>query len=554
MASATQEFGGLLRTRRGDLGRTAADLSRATSVPRTYIHDCEAGRKWPNRAWVERLAALEPVAPWLLERYDEIAIKRSAALKAPFGGAAKRLAEDLVAQAGAAGARTDQRETPAGPPVDFLAYAAFEGRKACLDAAMALLSLTGRRAPAAKAPAGDERFQGLLIVDSPSVERSERNWVEALRDTLDNGWTVVHLLAPEDDPGRRVKRVQNLLSLVGRKHAYHPMVPAGAAAAGDASRHQSLETIVVPDVGVLQLYPAADTASFFPWGHGFIDACRQIALAAHTVQAASVPLVTEYQAEPVPCEDEASDGETGDERFMAELLQLPSKIAFDTAVTEAVVRGGRRAVIKGGFVLACMPPNSTLELSQRLKRRATRVGMPTSIPLIELLTQNRQKRRDAMLRFPSVDICTENGLRRYLEPPPAGDAGHQQYDLLTGELTFDDRVAHVNGVIDLLQSSPHYQVALLPTADLVPVPVGPSYWLATESALFYVGPSADNGTRYVIIRDAAVVEAFFQLVDSCWDSFDDTLRDRSTVIAKLQKIVAEAKNAQTAPARGDVSV
>jgi hypothetical protein len=548
VASATRDFGGLLRERRDTLGRTAADLARATSVPRTYIHDCEAGRKWPNRAWVERLAALDPPDPELLERYDECVLQRTVAIKAPFGQAAARLAEDLTkgpSGKDATGPRIGRRDlASAGLPAEFKAYAAYAGRAKCLEAAMALLSLAGECPPETEVPAADERFHGLLTVDSPSVERSEFGWVAALRDALDNGWTVVHLLAPEDDPRRRMERVQNLLSLVGRQQAYHPMVPARPSSLHDAARHQSLETIAVPGIGVLQLYPAAEAASFFPWRDDFIDACRQIALAAHTVQAASVPLVTEYQAESIPLPaDEASEADSSNERFKAELLQLPSKIAYDTVVTEAVVRGGRRAVIKGGFVLACMPANSTLEFSLRLKRRAANVGMATSIPLLELLTQNRQKRRDAMRQFPGRDICTEEGLRRYLDPQSAGFTRHQQHDLLTGELTFADRVAHVNGVIDLLQSSPNYEVALLPAADLVPIRVGPWYWMATETALFYVGPVGDAGTRYVIIRDAAVVDAFFQFVDSCWESFDHALRDRPTVIARLHEIVAEAKEA-----------
>jgi hypothetical protein len=457
---------------------------------------------------------------------------------------ARTLARTLAESGKAATGPSDVRHeaVSADLPPEFRDYAAYAGRKHCLDAAMALLTFAGQGPPPATAPAPDERFHGLLMIDSPSVERSELGWVAALRDALDNGWTVVHLLAPEDDSRRRMERVQNLLSLVGRQQAYHPMVPARPSTSNGAPWHQSLETIAVPGIGVLQLYPAAEAASFFPWRDKFIDACQQIALAAHTVQAASVPLVTEYRAESIAlCADGASDADSSDERFKAELLQLPSKIAFDTVLTEAVVRGGRRAVIKGGFVLACMPANSTLEFSQRLKRRAVKVGMATSVPLLELLTQNRQRRRNAMRQFPSRDICTEEGLRGYLDATSAGPTRNQQHDLLTGELTFADRVTHVNGVIDLLQSSPTYEVALLPTADLVPIPVGPWYWMATEVALFYVGPLGKNGTRYGIIRDAAVVDAFFQFVDSCWESFDEDLRDRSTVMMKLKRIVAEAE-------------
>ena len=522
-------------------------------MPRTYIHDCEAGRKWPNRAWVERLAALDPPDPSLVGRYDEYAVQRTVALKAPYGNAAASLARALAtlrAARQATGPQGGRRAPDADDvPPEFRAYAAHAGRTACLDAAMALLALAGERQPAVEDPASDEPFQGLLIVDSPSVERSELGWVEALRNALDNGWTVVHLLAPEDDPGRRLERVQNLLSLVGRQHAYHPMVPGRTNVPTDAPWNQSLETIVVPGIGVLQLYPAAEAASFFPWREGFVDACRQIALAAHTVRAASVPLVTEYQTESTPDGgDEGSRREWRDERLKAELLQLPSKIAFDAVLTEAVTQGGRRVVIKGGFVAACMPANSTLEFARRLKRRAAEVDMTASIPLIEMLTENRQRRHNAMRQFPSRDICTERGLRLYLDPQPAHATRQQQHDLLTGELTFADRIAHVNGVIDLLRSSPHYEVALLPTPDLIPVPVEPSYWMATETALFYVGPLADGGTRYVIIRDAAVVDAFFSLVDSHWDAFDDALRDRSAVVARLQAIVAEAKEAHaTAP-------
>lgn len=551
-APASQDFGGLLRARRDALKRTAADLSRATSVPRTYIHDCEAGRKWPNRAWVERLAALEPPDPLLLERYDGCALQRASAIKAPHGHAAASLAAALAALPDAKqaagpngeGAESDPDEVPS----EFMAYTAYAGRVACLDAAMALLEFAGRWGTKVEDPEADERFQGLLTVDSPSLERSGLGWVAALRDALDKGWTVVQMLAPEDDPGRRLQRVQNLLSLVGRQHAYHPMVPGRPAVPTEVPRHQSMETIVVPGIGVLQLYPAGESASFFPWGGGFVDACRQIALAAHTVQAASVPLVTEYQAESTAPHGGAalSSRDAQNERLKAELLQLPAKIAFDTLLTEAVVRGGRRVVVKAGFVLSCMPANSTLEFAQRLKRRAAEVGMSASIPLLEMLAENRQRRRDAMRQFPSRDICATPGLWNYLDPDSPGPTRQQQHDVLTGELTFPDRIAHVNGVVELLQTSPHYEVALLPSPDMVPAPVDHSYWMATETALFYVGPLGDEGTRYVIIRDAAVVDAFFSLVDSCWDAFADDLRDRSAVVAQLQAIVAEAKEMHAA--------
>lgn len=471
-------------------------------------------------------------------------------MKAPYGNAAASLAAALAAPKDARRAAGPEGDGRGGDledlPPEFREYVAYAGGVACLDAAMALLDVAGRRKPTVEDTEADQRFHGLLVIDSPSVERSGRGWVAALREALDKGWTVVQMLAPEDDPGRRVERVENLLSLVGRQHAYHPMVPGRSPVPTDPSRLQSMETIVVPGIGVLQLYPAGESASFFPWRDGFVDACRQIALAAHAVQAASVPLVTEYQAERTTPHrrDDAPEGEERKNvRLKAELLQLPAKIAFDTVLTEAVAQGGRRVAVKGGFVLSCMPANSTLEFAQRLKRRAAEVGMSASIPLLEMLTENRQRRRDAMRRFPSRDICTERGLGLYLDPKSPGPTRHQQHDVLTGELMFPDRIAHVNGVIELLQSSPHYEVALLPSPDLSPAPVEDSYWMATETALFYVGPLGDEGTRYVIIRDPAVVDAFFSLVDSRWDGFDAGLRDRSAVVARLQKIVAEAKEA-----------
>ncbi len=524
-------------------------------MPRTYIHDFEAGRRWPNRAWVERLSALDDAGTSLLERYDSITAQRSASLKRPLGASAKELLDAL--QGGLPvddGKDCDPLVLSPGTRLrDATTFQAFSGWTECLEVALELLSTVGAEEPKAVEPGQpgplgeleDDCFLGTLMIDSPSVERSPLPWVSVLRAALDNKWAVVHLLAPEDDPGRRLDRVRALLSLVDREGAYHPMVHPGRSTDADGGVHQTMEAIVAPGHGVLQLYPAAESASFFPWRDEFAPVCRQIALATYTVQAASVPVVTVYGTGH-PTDLPVDDNATEDDRFREELRQLPPKIAFDAAQTTAV-SAGRRVLLKPGFLLACMPPQSTVDFSRRVKLRAAKVGMAEYIPLIEVLSNNRRQRRQALRQFPSRDICTLQPIRDYLDP---SKGVIQQYDPFSREITFADRLAHVRGVVELLETSQHYEVALVDTPELFPVPVGPGYWMATESALFFVRHSDDgSGTRYVIIRDQAVIEACFQLFDECWDSLAESQRSRKAVIATLKAMIADGEEAhrQMAP-------
>ncbi|MGH7486113.1 MAG: hypothetical protein ACREMY_11005, partial [bacterium] len=435
---------------------------------------------------------------------------------------------------------------PTPLPEDF---ESLTGSQRCLAVAMDLLAAAATDEPPLL-QTGNELDQ-ILLINSPSLERSDLPWVNVLRVALDKGWTVFHVLSPESNADRRIERVRSLFSLVLADDRYVPVMLPWEPSAAAAAAYSPAEVIVAPGKGVLQLFSGAAAATYFPWSGPFQEACRHLAKDAHSAQTTGSRIITAFRSTGSASTLEAPDKE-GSAQPNEFLSRLPGKVVFDTALTNAVARGGRRALMKSGLVLATMPPYATLKFTARMKQSAVARGQQELIPMIDILASNRMRRWESVFENP-VDpyhhICTIAAIRSYLsrDTEKERDAWLYQHDpLYSGtDLTQEDRLAHMKGVIELLRSSARYEVGLVESPDALPIPVGESYWFATTEGLFYVGGQHGSpDTRYVMIRESAVVDGFLQLFDGVWESIPAPMRDRQTVANWLQGLVTRAESGE----------
>jgi len=496
---------GLLRARRDALAMSITDLAAAVNLPRSYLHDCEAGRKFPSRQLVERLANLKPVDRGLLLAYHRAAFERSAERKRPLSRLTSELAHQIRAP-----------EAIDEPPCDLHAgelpddFTALSRRRECLQLAFDLIA----SAPNHPCPPGEE---AVLVVYAPSLERSDLPWDKAVLGALKAGWTVLHVLAPEPEPDQGIARVRSLLALVGHKGAYIPVVLSASMVA-----YPSAEVVVVPGRGVLQMYSAAGSGSYFPWRPPYDAACRNLARDAFALRARATQLLTVIEAR--------------------DAGKLPAKVVFDSALTDAIVRGGRRVLMKNGCMLSTLPPHATLKASKRLEESSGEL-----VPLIEALTMHRLRRWEAIhdnVKERHQHFCSVPAILAYLagDDEDRGPHLYQEHDPLYGRMPQErpDRIEHVKDVIDLLRGPSAYEVALVEDPASLPVPVDQSYWFCTDNGLFFAGYS-QGGSRFVIVRDPAVINGFFQIADAVWESIPEPFRNRDLVAQCLQRLVDQAE-------------
>ncbi len=553
-------FGDLLRRRRETLGKSVSELFRLTGVQRSYISDCESSRKFPSRNWVEQLAALPPADPSLVAAFDAAVIERALSMKRPASRATTRLVQELANPSPADDDHGGERAKPEGGAQHSPALNSFHsltGRTHCLQYAVALLERAADAGPPA-APAEpvescDTELDTVLLVLSPSLERADLDWQSPLKDAVGHGWTVVHLVTPEEDTNRQIDRVRDLVSLVSRGREYLPLaLPRDGSSPDGSAGESAVELIVAPGQGVLQMYANGTAGTYFPWQTPYLEACRNLARGAHVLRAKATRIITMLYSNDPPT---VPKGPTKPAQIASKedtrkwLTPLPAKVVFDEALTDATVKGGRRVLLKSGLVAATMQPYLTLKLAARLRLVAT----DEQIPLIDKLTENRLRRWNA-IQSSTIDLnqhlCTIPAIHAYLagtDEPDRRSIGRLfvEHDPLFGgmELTQEDRIEHMRGVVELLRSSTQYEVGLVQSPDAVPVPVGKSYWSCTQTALFFVGlPPDGSGTRFVTIRDSAVIEGFFQVFDGAWEAIPAEWRDRKFVADLLEKLIGLAEN------------
>ncbi len=532
-------FGDLLAQRRNKLDLSISELYRRTGMHRSYISDTESGRKFPSLQWVEKLARLDPPDPELVRAYHAAAFERAAAMKWPASRVTAELAHELVrAPTARGGDGAESAARPGGALPARPTLRSVTGKAHCLQEAVALIERAAAAGPPSEGADGGAGLDAVLLVYSPSLERSALDWRAALRGAIDADWTVVHVLSAGTDTIGQIQRVRDLIALISRGPAYTPLVLLGEAPAPEVDVSAPvIEFVVAPGHGVLQLYGGGTAATFFPWQGQYVEVCRNLARTAHAVQARSTQLVRVLlSADPTAQEPAGWLG------------PLPAKVVFDQALTNATVRGGRRALMKSGLVLATTPPWVTLKLAARLMGAA----QAEQKPLIENLTKNRLQRWEAIHgnhTEPNQHLCPIPALLAYLadEAEPGRRAIGQLFiesdPLFSGmELTREERIEHMRGVVDLLRSRSQYEVGLVESPDAVPVPVGQSYWFCTEAALFVVSSRQDTrGTRFVTIQDRAVVEGFFQVFDAAWEAVPARWRDRTVVADQIERWIDRAE-------------
>lgn len=513
-------LGGLLRARREDvLHLPVAELARQTKVARTYIHDCEAGRKFASRSYVESLASLDAADIGLVATYENLASRRARQGRSQGFSLAEQLTQDLN-EGFTSRLPTVRNGTSSIPPN----FTTISGYNSCIGVTLNLL-LTAATRPAS-----------VLVVNVDSLQKvAGSKFGDALADVLAAGWEVIHIFRPTDDLGERAELVLGILRYAGLAGRYRPIMVDASPLNRQVDR--GAEFVAAQGVGAMQ-FINSDTSLFFPWNlneeHPVFDetarACEALLSQGRAFEAIGTQMIKVW----------AGDNGVGDPD-----RPVPGKVAFDIELTQAESHPGPRVLVKSGVCVATMPPPVAMAQAERWKAKVGEVDAG----YITLLVEDRL-RRWASLRtnatYLSRDVCTKSAIATYLgNAPEPEDWIYQHEPLYSGKfLTREDRIKHVQELIDLINDpSNMYHLGLADCPEDLSVPVGNSYFEVTKVGVFFLTFSERDGHRsplYGKINEPTVIEAFFKLAEKVWDELPDKGRDQDAVVAWLQGEVDKA--------------
>ncbi|MBI3978537.1 MAG: helix-turn-helix transcriptional regulator [Chloroflexi bacterium] len=362
-------------------------------------------------------------------------------------------------------------------------------------------------------------------------------WWRALRAALEDGWDVVHVCRPDRDGARNLSLVTEMLALLGFAGHYQPYsLPLSI------SRVVPCDLLIVPGQGAMQFLTtgqdlAVDAACFFCDG----ELLKVLRDHVEGLRSRATPMLRIYQREVQLAHD---------------LRPHPDLLRYAFAHTRTDALPGDRLMVKDGLRSVTLPSSVFLEWARRLRA----IGGEEWTDWMRTLIENRLERiatfHDQLRELRFRDICSKRGIERLATAEQyavddrwlrvqiaSGDGRHVGTDPLQVPATREERLKHLQAVVDLLKTYPNYELGLVddPQAtDLAEI----SWHLKGsegEGTLFLDTWCPDGEHRAEMsleISQRDVVEAFRAYFWSLWESLPAPNRDKQQVIAWLEGHIA----------------
>jgi transcriptional regulator with XRE-family HTH domain len=337
-----------------------------------------------------------------------------------------------------------------------------------------------------------------------------REWWRLLKVNLERGSDVIHLMRLSDDRGRIWSWVADMLELLGLQGSYQPYYfPLGEPA------KPSHDFILVYGKGALEFISSdqqhlVDTAFFYPMGEHFEVLRGEFARLRNQCH----PLLSSYE---------------------------PRSIAFDSAVRDKIEQEGDRFLVMDGLSEVTAPAAIHEDRARPILERG---GEQAEIAL--RLIENRRRREVAFKRQIKQkkhlfrDICPKGAIERLVKDGIT--ASDDRLFILGGDSErLEQRVEHLKNVIDLLETSSHYELGLLDD-EVTKSP--PTFWLVKggHAVFFETWPPNASGDKEELdleITEPSVVEAFHEYFLQLWEQLPAENRDKHKVISWLRKQIAQ---------------